>query len=251
MTIRYEKDGATGYLLIDRADRRNAVSLAMWETIPYLLETAAQDGDLRALVIQSANGGSFSAGADINEMLANKDDAQWLAANQDAIFAAQYQLTRFHLPTIAFVTGDCIGGGCGLALACDIRVAAPDARFGITPAKLGLVYPFHDIKLLTDLIGPGQARRLLYTGDLIDAAEAHRIGLAEILAETPDRLLTTILAASRSSNTAMKQLVRLALDGQAEDDARTRAMFAAAFDGPDFAEGTAAFAEKRTPDFTD
>lgn len=251
MTIRYEKDGATGYLLIDRAERRNAFSLAMWKAIPRVLETAAQDDDLRVLVVKSADESSFSAGADIHQMVAKKSDAQWLTANQNAIFAAQYQLTRFHLPTIAFVTGDCIGGGCGLALACDIRVAAPDARFGVTPAKLGLVYPFHDIKLLTDLIGPGQAKRLLYTGDLIDAAEAHRIGLAEILAETPDRLLTTILAASRSSNTAMKQLVRLALDGQAEDDARTKAMFAAAFDGADFAEGSAAFAEKRTPDFTD
>ena len=223
----------------------------MWKAIPRALDTAAQDEDLRVLVIKSADSGNFSAGADITQMAMKKDDAQWLTANQNAIFSAQYQLTRFPLPTIAFVTGDCIGGGCGLALACDIRVAAPNARFGTTPAKLGLVYPFHDVKLLTDLIGPGQAKRLLYTGDLIEADEAHRIGLAEILADTPDQLLNTILAASRSSHTAMKQLVRLALDGQAEDDARTKAMFAAAFDGADFAEGTAAFAEKRTPNFTD
>lgn len=223
----------------------------MWQTIPDLLQTASRAPDMRLLVVRSANGSSFSAGADIHEMLANKDDAQWLRANQDAIFAAQYQLTRFPLPTIAWVTGDCIGGGCGLALACDIRVASPGARFAITAAKLGLVYPFHDIKLLTDLIGPGQTKRLLYTGELIDAVEAHRIGLAEIITDAPDAVFTTILAASRTSTTAMKQLVRLALGGQTEDDAHTKAMFAAAFDGADFAEGAAAFAGKRIPDFTD
>lgn len=251
MTIRLETSGATGRLVIDRADRRNAVSLAMWQSIPDLLEAAQAQPGLRVLTLCAADGGTFSAGADIREMLANADDADWRAANQRAIFTAQYQLARCSLPTIAFVDGDAIGGGCGLALACDIRLASPQARFGITPAKLGLVYPFHDIKLLVDLVGPGQAKRLLYTGGLIDAVEARDIGLVEIIASTPDMLERQIASASPRSNRVLKQFVQRAVDGQNEDDAQTLAAFAEAFESADFREGTSAFVEKRTASFPD
>jgi enoyl-CoA hydratase/carnithine racemase len=134
-------------------------------------------------------------------------------------------------------------------MACDIRVASPAARFGITPAKLGLVYPLHDVKLLVDLVGPGQARRMLYTGELLPAEEAQRIGLIEIIADSSDALTTQIATASGSSARTIKQFVRRVLDGQVADDAETLAIFAAAFTGPDFAEGTAAFVEKRKPEF--
>lgn len=252
MTIRFECNGAVGALVIDRAERRNAISLDMWRSIPALLEEAAGTSGLRVLTVRAAEEGSaFSAGADIREMLDNAADGDWRAANQDAIFAAQYQLTRFPLPTIAFVEGDCIGGGCGLALACDIRVATPQARFGITPSKLGLVYPFHDIKLLVDLVGPGQAKRLLYTGGLIDAIEARDIGLVEIIASAPDMLERQIADASPRSNRAMKQFIRQCVDGQAGDDDETRAVFADAFESADFREGTEAFIEKRKAQFPD
>lgn len=251
MTIRFDHAGPVGTIWIDRAQSRNAISLEMWQAIPDLLEAAEQTAGLRVLTLRSADGQTFSAGADIREMVQRSQDAQWLAANQDAIFTAQYRLARCSLPTIAFVEGDCIGGGCGLALACDIRIATPQARFGITPAKLGLVYPFHDIKLLIDLVGPGQAKRLLYTGALIDAVEARDIGLIEIVASSPDMLERQIADNSPRSITAMKRFMRLAVDGQAEDDDATRAAFAAAFESADFAEGTRAFIEKRKPDFPD
>lgn len=253
MTLRLEKDGAgdgkIGQLLIDRADKRNAFTLAMWQAVPSLLEQAAADPSLRLLVVRSAHGGAFCAGADIAELLANKDDAAWRAANQQAINRAQYDLTHFPLPTVAMVEGDCIGGGCGIALACDIRVAGPKACFGITPARLGLVYPLHDVKLLVDLVGPGQARRLLYTGMLIDAAEAHRIGLAEELREDAATLATQILEASPFSTRALKGFVRRVLDGQGEEDGQSLELFASAFEGADFHEGTTAFVEKRKPVF--
>lgn len=249
MTIRLEKQGATAHLLIDRAAKRNAFDLSMWTTIPQILGQIAGDPDLRLLVLRAAEPGAFCAGADIGELLANKDDADWRAANQSAINAAQFQLTRFHLPTIAFVDGDCVGGGCGLALACDLRVASSRARFGITPAKLGLVYPLHDVKLLNDLIGPGQAKRMLYTGSLIDAQEALRIGLVEALGEDFGEFAEPILAASPHSTREIKRFVRRVLDGQAHDDTETLAVFAEAFTGPDFLEGTSAFIEKRKPEF--
>jgi len=250
MSVRLEIDGAVAHLLIDRADARNAMSMAMWEAIPPLLEQARASDAVRVLVIRSAQaGGAFCAGADIKELLTNKDDAAWRAANQAAINKVQYELARISLPTLAFIEGDCIGGGCGIALACDLRLAAPSARFGITPARLGLVYPLHDVKLLTDLVGPGQAKRLLFTGALIDAVEAHRIALVEELADQPDTVIAQLCAASPHSIRENKGFVRRVLDGQAADDAQSLHIFADAFIGPDFLEGTSAFIEKRDPKF--
>ena len=250
MSLRLAIEGPIARLLIDRAAKRNSFTQAMWAELPRLREEAAADPAVKLLILQSATPASaFCAGADIAELLANKDDSEWRAANQAAINRAQHDLARFPLPTIAFAEGDAVGGGCGLAMACDLRVATPAARFGITPAKLGLVYPLHDVKLLVDLVGPGQAKRLLFTGALIDAAEAQAIGLIEAVADAPDGFANAILAASRHSTRAIKGFVRRVLDGQVADDAETLAIFAAAFTGTDFAEGTTAFVEKRKPEF--
>jgi enoyl-CoA hydratase/carnithine racemase len=241
--------GPVARLLIDRAEKRNALNQAMWDQLPALLGQAVADPAARVMVLESAHPGMFCAGADIAELLANKDDASWRAANQVAINRAQHELARADLPVIAFIDGDCVGGGCGLALAADIRVATPRARIGITPAKLGLVYPLHDTKLLVDLVGPGQAKRMLFTGMVLDAEEALRIGLIDEIADSPGHLEGTIAANSRHSTRAMKRFVRLVLDGQTDDDAATLAEFAAAFTGADFVEGTTAFIEKRRPEF--
>lgn len=250
MSLRLTREGAVARLLIDRADKRNAFSMQMWEMLPVLVAEAAADPAAKVLELRAAEADTaFCAGADIRELLANKDDAGWRAANQAAINRAQWELARADIPTVAFVEGDCVGGGCGIAMACDIRVATPAARFGITPAKLGLVYPLHDVKLLVDLVGPGQAKRMLYTGELVSAEEAQRIGLVEIIADSADALSKWIADASFSSTRAIKGFVRRVLEGQVADDAETLATFSAAFTGPDFAEGTAAFVEKRKPEF--
>lgn len=250
MTLRLETEGQVAHLLIDRLDKRNAFNMAMWEMMPGLLDQVERNPEAKVLVIRSAEvGAGFCAGADIKELLANKDDADWRAANQAAINRVQHKLARLDMPTVAFVEGDCIGGGCGLALACDLRVATGAARFGITPAKLGLVYPLHDVKLLTDLVGPGQAKRILFTGGLLDAEEAQRVGLIEMIADEPTDLIDALLAASPHSIRESKKFVRRVLDGQAADDEDTLRLFAEAFTGSDFLEGTTAFVEKRKPEF--
>jgi enoyl-CoA hydratase/carnithine racemase len=249
MTLRLETSGRVARLLIDRVHKRNAFDQAMWLQLPLLLERALADDAVRVIMLQSAEPGVFCAGADIAELSANADNADWHAANQAAINAAQYALTRAARPVIAMIDGDCIGGGCGLALACDIRVATARARFGITPAKLGLVYPLHDTKLLVDLVGPAKAKEILFTGALIDAEEAQRIGLINRIADNADDLIETMLSTSGHSQRESKAMIRRILDGQAEDDADSFARFAEAFTRADFREGVAAFLQKRKANF--
>lgn len=249
MSVRLEKQGAIGHLLIDRAEKRNAFTQAMWEQFPASLGDAMADPALKVVILRSAAAGIFCAGADISEFGTGALDAEWRARNHAAISRAQNELARAAKPVIAAIDGDCVGGGCGLAIACDMRVASPRARFGITPAKLGLVYSLHDTKLLVDLVGPAQAKRILFTAQLLAAEEAQRIGLVEIVEDDPLAaaigLAETMSVSSSHSVRNTKKIVRRILDGQADDDAETEALFASAFLGEDFKEGVSAFLEKR------
>lgn len=251
--IRLEADGPVARLLINRPDKRNALDQAMWETIPLCVAEALARPETRVIILASAAPGIFCAGADIAEFARESAAAAWRARNQAAIRATQLSLARAPIPVIAAIDGDCVGGGCGLALAADIRICAPAARFGITPARLGLVYPQHDTRLLVDLVGPGQAKRLLFTGCLIDAAQAQAIGLVELVAPDPAAaaaaLAADIVASSSFTQRGTKAVVRRVLDGATDDDAESFALFDRAFTEPDFAEGVAAFLGKRPARF--
>lgn len=254
MTLHLEKTGKIAHLIIDRPDKRNAFSQEMWELFPELLADAMDDDAVRVLNVHASQKDSaFCAGADIGEFAAGANDPEWRARNQAAIRKLQFELARAPKPTIAIVDHDCIGGGCGIAIACDMRVAGPKARFGITPAKLGLVYSLHDTKLLVDLVGPAQAKRILFTGQLLPAEEAYDIGLVTILAEDPyveaATLAETMASVSSHSQIMSKAIIRRILDGQADDDVETTAQFDDAFSGADFAEGVSAFLGKRKPEF--
>ena len=238
---------------IERPAKRNALDQAMWEALPALVTAALARDDVRLLVLASAVPGIFSAGADIGEFARLSPDPAWRRRNREAIRAAQLALAGAAKPTIALVDGDCIGGGCGLALACDLRIATPRSRFGITPAKLGLVYPLHDTRLLVDLVGPAWAKRLLLTGMLIDAGRAERIGLVTEVAEDAEGLVADIATALKSaspwSQRCTKAMIARIASGATDDDAESMALFEAAFDGADFREGVAAFHDRRSPRF--
>ena len=251
--LRLETAGGIARLLIDRPAKRNAMDQAMWEALPGLVDAAMADPAVRILLVGSAQPGPFCAGADIGEFATASADPAWRARNQAAIRATQVTLARAAKPTLAFIDGDAVGGGCGIAMACDVRIASPRARLGITPAKLGLVYPLHDTRLLVDLVGPAQAKRLLFSGMLVDAGEALRIGLVQQVAEDLGAAVADfaagVVAMSPASQRGSKAIIQRIIDGAVDDDAESMAGFDAAFTGPDFREGVSAFLARRKPVF--
>ena len=164
------RDGPVVTLTINRPARLNAVSFAMFAGLPKVLAEAAALPGMRALVLRGAGTRAFSAGADISEFGTTRSTAEQVAVYDDAILAAEEALASFPAPTIAAIGGHCYGGGCGLAVCCDMRFAAAGARFAITPAKLGLVYPLRGTKRLVDLVGPSRAKIILMAGDDYSAA---------------------------------------------------------------------------------
>ncbi|WP_439634050.1 enoyl-CoA hydratase/isomerase family protein [Glycocaulis sp.] len=252
--IRLEVRGTTAHLILNRPDKRNALNGAMWGSIPVLLERALTHHDVRLLVV-SGTGGSFAAGADISEFEEVYATPERAEAYSRSIAKALDTLAAFPRPTLAMIEGACVGGGCGLALACDLRFAAEGSRFGITPGKLGLVYTLNDTARLIRAVGVPVAKDMLFSGRLLDAGEALSIGLinrlvpADRLSGEVEAYASLLKATSPNSAKITKQLIALVEAGQAEDDDATRALFLEAFSSADFQEGYRAFLEKRTPEF--
>ncbi|WP_414900386.1 enoyl-CoA hydratase/isomerase family protein [Sphingomonas flavalba] len=240
-------DGHVARLTMARARYRNAVRSDDWRALPALVEQAARGG-ARVILLASAVAGSFSAGVDLNELVALREDAAARLPLRNAMRAGLNALRASPVPVIALVDGDCFGAGVALAIACDIRVAGPAARFAVTPARLGISYQFADITRLRALVGEGQAARLLLAAEAIDTAEALRIGLAELAggAAQAEKLAAAIAANAPSSVAALKSGLAATGDDAGENHDRA---FDAAFGGPDFAVGLAAFRARRTPEF--
>ena len=231
--------GRVARLRLDRPAKRNAITTANWEKLAEQVDAVARSG-ARVLVIGSAVPGSFCAGADIAELATFSGDEAGRSRFRQAMRTGIEAVRACRLPTIAEIQGGCFGAGVALALACDIRVASPEASFAITPAKLVIAYPQEDVERLVRRTGRGQAARLLLSALTIDAEEAARIGLVEEVAADAEALAQTIAANALFSTAALKA----ALDGNFSGTD-----FDAAFGTPDFAEGVVAYHERRAPDF--
>jgi enoyl-CoA hydratase/carnithine racemase len=252
--LRLTREGPAATLLLDRAEKANALTTQMWDAIPQFVGLAETSG-ARVLVLRSVTAKVFSAGADVAEYRANAGSVAWGMANHTRVTAATDSLHGCTLATIAAIAGPCAGGGVGLISACDLRVATDDATFAVPPAKLGLVYPQPDTARLVDLVGPAAAKRLLLTAGRVDASWALRTGLVdEVVAGddldgTVESLVEQIAAGAPVSIRAMKQTIDLVLAGLRVEDSTTRELLAGALSHPDHAEGTAAFLERRAPRF--
>jgi len=253
--VRLHRDGALGRLLIDRPDKRNAMSRAMWRTLRRLVDEAAGDRSLRAITLESAAPGCFSAGADIAEFEATYATPEATTAmngdNQGAIEA----LARCPQPTVAAIDGVCVGGGVALVLACDFRIGSDAARFAVTPARLGLSYHQDNVRRLVAAVGQSAAAELLFTGQTWAADRALDAGLVNQL--VPAAQLSALLAErtaaicanSASANAALKRALQAVekRDTASRDAANDE--FARLFASPDFLEGRDAFLQKRPAHF--
>jgi enoyl-CoA hydratase/carnithine racemase len=242
---------------INAPERRNAISRAMWEAMPVICERIASEEEIRAVLLAASPdaGGIFSAGADIGEFEAVYGDLASTRAYNSSVRLAQQALRTLPRPVIAVIGGACVGGGCGLALAADLRFASGDARFAITPARLGIAYSPQDTAQLIEKVGPARAKDILFSGRMLSAEEALFLGLVDRVLD-PAELETAANAYAEEVAKLSQESVRTAkaiVNRLSEPDAETcrelHAMFEASFSGPDFAEGRKAFLEKRSPEF--
>lgn len=229
-------------VVIDHPAKRNAMTAGMWRALPSLLDELTDDTDVHALVL-TGEGDTFCAGADISTLRSSPDEAQGLAV------LAEEALAAFPKPTLAAIRGYCVGGGSQLAAACDLRFAEEGARFGVTPAKLGIVYSSSSTRRLVSLVGPATAKYLLFSGELIDTERALRTGFVdEVLPEGElDKRVgefTRVLATrSLLTQAAAKEFANGHMDRDAYWTERARS-------SDDTAEGVAAFLDRREPRFT-
>ncbi len=253
--IQIERSPPITLVTLNRPDKRNAVTSAMWLALPGIVRDLSQDPATRVALLTGAGTVAFSAGADIAEMrakLAHPDDMRVM---QQAVLDAQDAWARLAIPTIAVVRGACTGGGCGLALACDLRIASPDSFFAIPPARLGLCYCLADTRRLVDLVGPSRAKDMLFTGRRVDASEALAMGLineivpADELQQRAHEIAATIAGNAGNSVRAAKIVVNAVMDGARAETPESQRLYDESFSSPEFAEGARAFIEKRPPRF--
>jgi enoyl-CoA hydratase len=250
-------DGAVGLLTFNNPQRHNAMSLEMWLDATETLEALTCDAAVRVIVLTGAGGKAFVSGADISKFESERATADGVAAYNAAVERFSQTLLDCPKATIAMIRGYCIGGGLGIAVCCDLRVASEESRFGVPAAKLGLGYGLESLRRLSNLVGPQFTAEMLFTARQFTAAEAAHMGLvnrvvpdAEIEASVRD-MADTIAANAPLTIRAVKGILReLSRDAGERDRGTCESLVKACFESEDYREGRRAFLEKRKPVFS-
>jgi enoyl-CoA hydratase len=245
-----------GRVVFNQPEKRNAMSVDMWAGMGQAMELFAEDSAVRCVVLEGAGDKAFVSGADISQFEQNRANADAQRDYDRVTSAGRAKLGAFRKPVLAKIRGFCMGGGLGIAMSADLRIASDDSQFGIPAAKLGIAYGFDMVRALVDLVGPAHAHMILMTGERFGAAEAERIGLVNrvvpvaALEATVAGLAATMAANAPLSLVANKATVKgVSLDRADRDMEALRAAMAACFDSADYREGRRAFMEKRKPAF--
>jgi enoyl-CoA hydratase len=246
-----------GVITFNNPDKRNAMSLDMWEGVGQALIELRDDPEVRVVILVGAGDKAFVSGADISQFEKNRHNAQASEEYSKRSAAQRALLADYPKPTIACIRGFCLGGGMQVAMMSDIRIAAANSQFGIPAAKLGIAYGYDGLKNLVSLVGPSWARLLMYTGMRIDSAEAARIGLvdrvvpdAELWSATLEIARTISGNAPLAIQAAKITIAQVLKDPDKRDLDAIKAIGTACMDSGDFREGRQAFMEKRKPRFT-
>ncbi|HYM32674.1 MAG TPA: enoyl-CoA hydratase [Candidatus Cybelea sp.] len=250
------KDGAVGWMTFNNPARLNAVSVDMWRAVPEILGEFERDDAIRVVVLSGAGGKAFVSGADISEFEEKRSSKDSVAEYNAISDKANVAIINCAKPTIAMIQGYCIGGGLGVALCCDLRIASDNSRFAVPAAKLGLGYAFGGIKRLADIVGPSFAKEIFFTARQFDAAEAQVMGLvnrvrpvAELEAFVRDYAATIGANAPLTIAAVRRCVAELAKDPDKRDLAAAQAAVDKCFASEDYVEGRTAFMEKRKPAF--
>ena len=251
------KEGYVGYVIFNNPERRNAVSLEMWESTARILNDFGSDKDIRVVVLTGAGDKAFVSGADISKFESERANEEAIARYNQTVERANAAIYDYPKPTIAMIRGFCIGGGVGLALCCDLRICSDDSRFAVPAAKLGLGYSYHGLKKLVDVVGISFAKEIFYTARQFDAEEARAMGLvnrvvkaAELEAYVKQYADTIGENAPMTIATTKFIIGEVVKDESKRDLAKCAAMVKKCFESNDYTEGRRAFMEKRTPVFT-
>ena len=241
-------------LVIDNPARMNAMSLAMWQALPDHVAEAMADPAMRVLVLQGTGGKAFCAGADISEFGRLRVDPEAVARYDAAVDMAMTAVEQAGKPTVALIRGVCFGGGCALALACDLRLADDTSRFRIPAARLGVGYGYDGIAMLLRKLGPSTVAEMMFTARVFSASEAEGRGIVQQIGEggTFEEDAAAYLARMAANAPLTQQAVKRALLELARpepDRTAADALVAACFASDDYREGQQAFLEKRPPVF--
>lgn len=251
--IEVEVMGRVAVVTLNRPERRNAMSLEMWQQLPQILEALDRDSAVRAILLKGA-GGNFSAGADISEFDKVRATPAQAVDYEVAVDDCGDAIEALRKPTVAVINGYCMGGACHLAMSCDFRYAEPAAIFAIPAARLSIVYGVSSTRKLHSLVGLAQAKRILYTADRFQADEGMRIGFVDHVSEDP--LCAALELAGRLADNAPLSIAgaKVLLNGLASglgalDSEHARDVVSRAVGSDDYREGRTAFVEKRQPNF--
>ena len=254
--VLWEKKGHIAVATINRPKALNALNSQVLEDIDQLVEQVKADDEIRALVITGSGEKAFVAGADIGEMSTlTKAEGEAFGKKGNDVFR---KLETLPVPTIAAVNGFALGGGCELTLACDLRIASDRAKFGLPEVTLGIIPGGGGTQRLPRLIGVARAKELIFTGGVIDAKEADRIGLVnrvvphDDLMDTCRSLAKTIAQNAGYAVSLAKEAINASGDTDLKNGLRREAdLLGLAFATHDKQEGMTAFLERRKPEFTD
>jgi enoyl-CoA hydratase len=254
--LQLELQDGIARVTINQPEKRNAMSIEMWSGLEEILQSAEKDESIRVLILKGAGDKAFVSGADISQFEKLRSNADAQREYDRVTKSGLARLVDSPKPIIAQIRGFCFGGGIAMAISADLRIASEDAQFSIPAARLGASYGFERIRSLVSLIGHANARRMLYTGDRLDSAEALRIGLIhrvvpnDVLDDEIAALALIISANAPLSIRASKLAIDHVLRDPADRDLRSVADATdACYDSDDYREGRTAFMEKRSPNF--
>jgi enoyl-CoA hydratase len=249
-------ENGIGWITFNHPERRNAMSLDMWQGLGIAAEAFERDPQVRVVVLRGAGGKAFVSGADISEFEQHRADAAQKKSYDEIAARGTAGLSALSKPLIAMIQGYCVGGGLAIALAADVRFASADARFAIPAARLGLGYDYRGVAALARLVGPSAAKDILFSARFLEADEALRLGLVNFVADATDLEAQVRQYAARIANNApltvhaaKRALQLFERYADAQDASETAALVLRCFDSDDYKEGRRAFLAKRQPQF--